>query len=141
MWVQLEGSAADFLESRGAGLWNRYFRSTQCETPTRSHVFVFEIWNTEASEPDQIWSRTLGFIQSRLMPRLSYHRYCTSSHDNYTATRAELISMLQLHRATNEESHFPSGCIYLQGKSRVVCHFACEKSNLELYLLDNARRF
>lgn len=31
----------------------------------------------QASEPGRIWSRTLGFIQSRLMPRLSYHRYCT----------------------------------------------------------------
>lgn len=111
------------------GLWSRYFRSTRCEAPTRSHVFVFEIWNTEASEPDRIWSRTLGFIQSRLMPRLSYHRYCTSSHDNYTATRTELISTLQLHRATNEESHFSSPCIYLRGKSCAVCHLQFGKPN------------
>lgn len=107
-------------------------------TPTRSHVFVFEIWNTEANELDRIWSRTLGFIQSRLMPRLSYHRYCTSSHDNYTTTRTELISMLQLHRATNEESHFPA--VYVQSKSCIVCHLQFEKPNgvIEFYRLENA---
>jgi len=47
---------------------NRYFWSTQCETPTHSPaVFVFEIWNPEASEPDRI----RGSENLRLRPAIA----------------------------------------------------------------------
>lgn len=45
--------------------------SVKCQRTSSPHIFIFE--NPGASEPDRIWSGTLGFIQSRLTPRFSYY--------------------------------------------------------------------
>lgn len=75
------------------------------------------------------------------MPRLSYHRYCTSSHDNYTATRTEFISMLQLHRATNEESRSSPGNICkVNLASFVIPNMRSLRMN-SMEFLGNVRRF
>lgn len=78
--LELEKSIADFLESCGA---TRLVGSLFFEHPVRitdvrhRPIFSYLRFGIRASEPDRIWSGTLGFIQSRLMSRFNYYRYYT----------------------------------------------------------------